>query len=61
MALTEGIGSAVAGDSAYEAVKERAQQHLHPHASGNTATQSEFEVLPNRQHTAVYGPCVSYG
>jgi len=55
MALTEGIGTAGAGDSAYEAVKERAQQHLHPHAAGNTAAQSDFEVLSNQQLTTACG------
>lgn len=44
MALTEGIGTVGAGDSAYDAVKARAQQHLRPNASGDPAAQSAFEV-----------------
>lgn len=48
MALTEGIGPAGGVDSAYEAVKQRAQQHLHPHAAGATPALSDFEVHRSR-------------
>lgn len=44
MALCEGIGTVGAGDSAYEAVKARAQQHIKPTAATDPDAHSVFEV-----------------